>query len=136
MPRTTATAQASSFEWLPHPLRTTFISLPPALPLQRLSLYNFTRHQVLPQISELGHHRACRLQGFSPSPMLPQLQHTGAFPGTLIKNVGSGTFLEVQWLRLCTSTAEGTGSIPGQGTKIPQAEQHGQNKFFFFKSRF
>ena len=25
-------------------------------------------------------------------------------------------------LRLCTFIAEGTGSIPGQGTKIPQAE--------------
>ena len=29
-----------------------------------------------------------------------------------------GTSLAVQWLRLCTSTAEGTSSIPGQGTKI------------------
>ena len=26
-----------------------------------------------------------------------------------------------QWLGLCTSTAEGPGSIPGQGTKKPQA---------------
>ena len=34
----------------------------------------------------------------------------------------------VQWLRLRTSTAGGTGSIPGQGTKIPQAAQHCQNK--------
>ena len=37
----------------------------------------------------------------------------------------------VQWLRLCASTAGGTGSIPGQGTKIPQAVQpkklHGNN---------
>ena len=32
----------------------------------------------------------------------------------------SGTFLVVQWLGLCTSTAEGTDSIPGQGTKISQ----------------
>ena len=31
----------------------------------------------------------------------------------------------VQWLELCTSTAGGTGSIPGWGTKIPQAAQHG-----------
>ena len=29
-----------------------------------------------------------------------------------------GTSLEVQWLRLCTSTAGGVGSIPDQGTKI------------------
>ena len=27
----------------------------------------------------------------------------------------------VQWLGLCPSTARGTGSIPGQGTKIPHA---------------
>ena len=27
----------------------------------------------------------------------------------------------VQWLRFCTLTAKGLGSIPGQGTKIPQA---------------
>ena len=27
----------------------------------------------------------------------------------------------VQWLRHCTFTAEGTGSVPGQGTKILQA---------------
>ena len=30
----------------------------------------------------------------------------------------------VQWLGLCTFIAEVTGSIPGQGTKIP----HGQKK--------
>ena len=29
----------------------------------------------------------------------------------------------VQWLRLCPSNAEGVGSIPGQGTKIPHAAQ-------------
>ena len=29
--------------------------------------------------------------------------------------------LVVQWLALCTFTAEGLGSIPGQGTKILQA---------------
>ena len=34
---------------------------------------------------------------------------------------GLGTSLVVQWLRLCTSIARGTGSIPGRGTKIPQA---------------
>ena len=30
----------------------------------------------------------------------------------------SGTSLVVQWLRLHSSTGQGTGSIPGQGTKI------------------
>ena len=39
-----------------------------------------------------------------------------------------GTSLAVQWLRLCTSTAGGTGSIPGQGNKIPHAMQCNQKK--------
>ena len=34
----------------------------------------------------------------------------------------------VQWLGLCPVIAEGLGSIPGQGTKIPQAVQQGQKK--------
>ena len=36
--------------------------------------------------------------------------------------------LVVQWLGLHAFTAEGPGSIPSQGTKIPQARQHGQKK--------
>ena len=32
-----------------------------------------------------------------------------------------GNSLAVQWLGLHALTAEGLGSIPGQGTKIPQA---------------
>ena len=32
-----------------------------------------------------------------------------------------GNSLVVQWLGLCTLTAEGLGSIPGWGTKIPPA---------------
>ena len=31
--------------------------------------------------------------------------------------------LAAQWLGLHTFTAEGVGSVPGQGTKIPQAVQ-------------
>ena len=34
----------------------------------------------------------------------------------------------VQWLRLRAPNAGGTGSIPGQGTKIPHASWHGQKK--------
>ena len=41
-----------------------------------------------------------------------------------------GSSLAVQWLRLHTSTAEGTGSIPGQGTRIPHASWLGEKKFF------
>ena len=34
----------------------------------------------------------------------------------------------VQWLRVCTSIVEGTGLIPGEGTKIPHAAGHCQKK--------
>ena len=34
----------------------------------------------------------------------------------------------VQWLRLCASSSGNTGSIPGQGTKFPQASWHNQTK--------
>ena len=40
----------------------------------------------------------------------------------------SWTFLVVQWLRLHISTSRGTGSIPGQGTKIPHTAQRGKRK--------
>ena len=44
-----------------------------------------------------------------------------------------GNSLVVQWLGLHAFIAEGPGSIPGQGTKIPQAVSRGQKKK---KSRF
>ena len=37
-----------------------------------------------------------------------------------------GNSLAVQWLGFHASTAGGTGSIPGRGTKILNAEQHDQ----------
>ena len=48
------------------------------------------------------------------------------------------TFLVAQWLRLCAFPAEGMGSIPGQGTKIPctthndqkNGEKKKENKIF------
>ena len=43
------------------------------------------------------------------------------------KNYFLGTSLVVQWLGLCASTAGDMGSIPGRGTKIPQAMWHGQD---------
>ena len=39
-----------------------------------------------------------------------------------------GSSLVVQLLRFQTVSAEGVGSIPGQGTKIPHATWHGQKK--------
>ena len=40
----------------------------------------------------------------------------------------SGTLLVVQWIRFHAYTAVGMGSIPGLGTKIPDATQHDQKK--------
>ena len=39
----------------------------------------------------------------------------------LFLSLSLGTSLAVQWLGFHTSTAEGTGSIPGQGIKTPHA---------------
>ena len=51
-------------------------------------------------------------------------------------NEDSGTSLVVQWLGLRASTAGGTGSIPGQGTKIPQAVCPSSTKKEIPKSHF
>ena len=50
---------------------------------------------------------------------------------TAISQGASGNFLAVQWLGMHAFTAEGTGSVPGQGTKILQAVQCGQKKNCF-----
>ena len=42
--------------------------------------------------------------------------------------VRRGNSLVVQWLGLRAFTAMGPGSIPGEGTKIPQAERLSQKK--------
>ena len=39
-----------------------------------------------------------------------------------------GSFLAVQWLGLCALTAEGPGSTPGGGTKIPEAVRCNQKE--------
>ena len=44
----------------------------------------------------------------------------------MIQKSVSGTSLVVQWLSLLPSTAGGVGSIPGWGTKIPNAMWCGQ----------
>ena len=43
-----------------------------------------------------------------------------------VKNSNLGTSLVVHWLRIRASTGGGTGLIPDQGTKIPNAAQCGQ----------
>ena len=47
---------------------------------------------------------------------------------TPFKSNKKGNSLEVQWLGLCASTAGGTGSIPGWGTKILHTAQSAKKK--------
>ena len=56
--------------------------------------------------------------GYNPDPTTSMIQKLGFVR----------TSLEVQWLRICASIAGGTGSIPGQGTKIPRAARRGQKR--------
>ena len=48
--------------------------------------------------------------------------------GCNFKQDGHGSSLVVQWLELCAVTPEGPGSVPGWGTKIPQAAWHSQKR--------
>ena len=52
-------------------------------------------------------------------PTTPTPAPAGWMQNVQIKRWQQGTSLAVQWLRRCASTAGGTGSIPGWGTKIP-----------------
>ena len=49
------------------------------------------------------------------------LMHAKKFKVKIFTKIGNS--LLVQWLGLCTFSAEGTDLIPGQGIKIPQAAQ-------------
>ena len=46
----------------------------------------------------------------------------------VVFKVTTGSFREVQWLRMQVSTARGKASIAGPGTKILYAAQHGQKR--------
>lgn len=45
---------------------------------------------------------------------------------TFIRNTSLETALLVQWLRFHDVSAEGMGSIPNRGVKIPHAARYGQ----------
>ena len=52
--------------------------------------------------------------------------------------MATGTFLVVQWLRLCASTTRDMGLISSQGTKIPEAIWSGKKEKktnYFVKNR-
>ena len=46
----------------------------------------------------------------------------------ILKVMRGGSSLAVQWLGLHAPAAESLGSIPGRGTKIPQATRRSQKK--------
>ena len=52
----------------------------------------------------------------------------GAIEFCSVNKMTIGHSLVVQWLGLCVFTADGMNSIPGQGTKIPQATPWSQKK--------
>ena len=47
----------------------------------------------------------------------------------MVKLFSQGNSLAVQWSGLRTFTAEGAGSIPGRGTKVPQAVWYSQKNY-------
>ena len=54
--------------------------------------------------------------------------YSTSFLGLEIKEVGHGNFRGGLVERLCTSTAEGVGLIPAQGTKIPHVRSQKINE--------
>ena len=60
--------------------------------------------------------------------IVPNDSHISHESGKCTRKEKTGNSLVVQWLGRCSFTAEGAGSIPGWGTKIPQAMGCGQKK--------
>ena len=59
---------------------------------------------------------------------MEDIKKTQSEPLVMKKIINEGNSLAVQWLGLCALTAKDWGSIPVQGTKIPQSVQHSQKK--------
>ena len=112
-------------------------TVPPGKPLHHFEVYSSVALSVLtllgnhhrhpsPKLFHLPQLKLCPYETLAHHFHLPQPLET-----TVLLSVSMNwlveTSLAVQWLRLCASTAAGTGSTPGQGTKIPPAAQCGQN---------
>ena len=74
------------------------------------------------------------LKNYCPSPTPRISTHVAnpakwlCLPSSCIKVPRRENSLAIQWLGLGALTDKGAGSIPGQGTKIPQAARHSQKK--------
>ena len=92
-------------------------------------LYNLS-NQVSPSVLPLSSMRlSSSFPGMSQWPpvfdfFIATVTNYHEFSG--LKEHKCGTSLVVQWLELQASTAEGTGLIPGRGSKIPQAARCSQ----------
>ena len=79
----------------------------------------------MPNVYSLKNNRLCSKRERTKNKILGNLTHLEV----ICIRSNRGNSLVVQWLGLCTFTAEGPGSFPGQGTKkIPQATQPGQKQ--------
>ena len=80
----------------------------------------------------MGKARSGRLAGPGREGLAGHGRRAGLYPKDdvqsldILKSEWHGNSLAVQWLGLCASTAGGPSSIPGRGTKIPQALPCGQ----------
>ena len=63
-----------------------------------------------------------------PIGLRPELENSPGVRTSLLVELSAGNSLVVQWLGFCAFIAEGSGSLPGRGTKIPQGVQCGQKK--------
>ena len=68
----------------------------------------------------------CKVLNVCPSAVW-SWQERGPLGSSIHLESGAGTSLVVQWLRHHPSTARGSGSIPGQGRKVPHAIWCSQN---------
>ena len=84
---------------------------------------NHCRRMLLEEEREGKKYHGLSLQSPSRVSCSTQTVDPGAGKGSM-----QGDSLVVQWLGLGTFTAKGQGSIPDQGTKIPQATQCGKKK--------
>ena len=63
-----------------------------------------------------------------PIGLRPELENSSGLRTSLLVELSAGNSLVVQWLGFCAFIAEGSGSLPGRGTNIPQGVQCGQKK--------
>ena len=86
---------------------------------------------VVEVLAKTPHVRALLQNGDVPGSTLVRLRLPRAHVHSVSANsrkLGIPWWLRCQWLSLCALTAEGPGSVPGWGTKIPQATGEAKKK--------